>query len=115
MLSLKSSKAVSINSARHFHSSISISRARGESARVGGRAQVELLEAVACLPRELVSVRGTRAAVDAARYVQVPRFVHRGSEAALLAGDRSWTSTRPRRCGRSHALARAVLVPVYEA
>lgn len=28
---------------------------------------------------------------------------------------RSWTSTRPRRCGRSHALARAVLVPVYEA
>jgi len=28
---------------------------------------------------------------------------------------RSWTSTRPRRCGRSHALARAVLVRVYEA
>jgi hypothetical protein len=28
----------------------------------------ELLEAAACLPRELVSVRGTRAAVDAARY-----------------------------------------------
>jgi hypothetical protein len=28
---------------------------------------------------------------------------------------RSWTSTRPRRCGRSHALARAVLVPVCEA
>ncbi len=36
---------------------------------------------------ELVSVRGTRAAVDAARYAQVPRFVHCGSEAALLAGD----------------------------
>ena len=28
---------------------------------------------------------------------------------------RSWTSTRPRRCGRSHTLTRAVLVPVYEA
>ncbi|MDQ0771866.1 nucleoside-diphosphate-sugar epimerase [Streptomyces aurantiacus] len=36
---------------------------------------------------ELVSVRGTQAAVDAARYAQVPRFVHCGSEAALLAGD----------------------------
>src|SRR5207244_9437758 len=36
---------------------------------------------------ELVSVRGTRAAVDAARYAQVPRFIHCGSEAALLAGD----------------------------
>ncbi|MER8153979.1 NAD-dependent epimerase/dehydratase family protein [Streptomyces sp. NPDC094472] len=36
---------------------------------------------------EHVSVRGTRAAVDAARYAQVPRFVHCGSEAALLAGD----------------------------
>lgn len=36
---------------------------------------------------ELVSVRGTRAAVDAARHAQVPRFVHCGSEAALLAGD----------------------------
>ncbi|MEU9061680.1 NAD-dependent epimerase/dehydratase family protein, partial [Streptomyces sp. NPDC048430] len=35
---------------------------------------------------ELVSVRGTRAAVDAARHAQVPRFVHCGSEAALLAG-----------------------------
>ncbi|MFJ8828274.1 NAD-dependent epimerase/dehydratase family protein [Streptomyces sp. NPDC102467] len=35
---------------------------------------------------ELVTVRGTRAAVDAARYAQVPRFVHCGSEAALLAG-----------------------------
>ncbi|MFD8219229.1 NAD-dependent epimerase/dehydratase family protein [Streptomyces sp. NPDC059697] len=35
---------------------------------------------------ELVSVRGTQAAVDAARYAQVPRFVHCGSEAALLAG-----------------------------
>ncbi|QYN36516.1 NAD-dependent epimerase/dehydratase family protein [Pseudonocardia sp. DSM 110487] len=34
-----------------------------------------------------VSVRGTRAAVDAARHAQVPRFVHCGSEAALLAGD----------------------------
>lgn len=36
---------------------------------------------------ELVSVRGTQAAVDAARYAHVPRFVHCGSEAALLAGD----------------------------
>jgi nucleoside-diphosphate-sugar epimerase len=36
---------------------------------------------------ELVSVRGTQAAVDAARHAQVPRFVHCGSEAALLAGD----------------------------
>ncbi|GAA5126679.1 NAD-dependent epimerase/dehydratase family protein [Pseudonocardia adelaidensis] len=36
---------------------------------------------------ELVSVRGTRAAVDAAHHAQVPRFVHCGSEAALLAGD----------------------------
>ena len=36
---------------------------------------------------ELVTVRGTRAAVDAARYAHVPRFVHCGSEAALLAGD----------------------------
>jgi nucleoside-diphosphate-sugar epimerase len=36
---------------------------------------------------ELVSVRGTQAAVDAARYAGVPRFVHCGSEAALLAGD----------------------------
>jgi nucleoside-diphosphate-sugar epimerase len=36
---------------------------------------------------ELVSVRGTQAAVDAARYAEVPRFVHCGSEAALLAGD----------------------------
>jgi nucleoside-diphosphate-sugar epimerase len=36
---------------------------------------------------ELVTVRGTQAAVDAARYAQVPRFVHCGSEAALLAGD----------------------------
>lgn len=35
---------------------------------------------------ELVSVRGTRAAVDAARHARVPRFVHCGSEAALLAG-----------------------------
>jgi nucleoside-diphosphate-sugar epimerase len=35
---------------------------------------------------ELVTVRGTQAAVDAARYAQVPRFVHCGSEAALLAG-----------------------------
>jgi nucleoside-diphosphate-sugar epimerase len=35
---------------------------------------------------ELVTVRGTRAAVDAARYAKVPRFVHCGSEAALLAG-----------------------------
>jgi nucleoside-diphosphate-sugar epimerase len=36
---------------------------------------------------DLVTVRGTRAAVDAARYAHVPRFVHCGSEAALLAGD----------------------------
>ncbi|WP_435126313.1 NAD-dependent epimerase/dehydratase family protein [Actinacidiphila sp. bgisy144] len=36
---------------------------------------------------ELVTVRGTRAAVDAARHAGVPRFVHCGSEAALLAGD----------------------------
>jgi nucleoside-diphosphate-sugar epimerase len=36
---------------------------------------------------ELVSVRGTQAAIDAARYARVPRFVHCGSEAALLAGD----------------------------
>lgn len=36
---------------------------------------------------ELVTVRGTQAAVDAARHAQVPRFVHCGSEAALLAGD----------------------------
>jgi len=37
--------------------------------------------------QELVTVRGTQAAVDAARYARVPRFVHCGSEAALLAGD----------------------------
>jgi hypothetical protein len=72
---------------------------------VGGRAQVELLEAVACLPRELVSVRGTWAAVDAARYAQVPRFVHCGSEAALLAGDPlvdvdETTPLRPEPCPR---------------
>ncbi|PRY39584.1 NAD-dependent epimerase/dehydratase family protein [Umezawaea tangerina] len=36
---------------------------------------------------ELVTVGGTRAAVDAARQAGVPRFVHCGSEAALLAGD----------------------------
>ncbi|MEV1082757.1 NAD-dependent epimerase/dehydratase family protein [Streptomyces sp. NPDC050211] len=36
---------------------------------------------------ELVTVHGTQAAVDAARYAQVPRFVHCGTEAALLAGD----------------------------
>ncbi|MFF4639425.1 NAD-dependent epimerase/dehydratase family protein [Streptomyces olivaceus] len=35
---------------------------------------------------ELVTVRGTRAAVVAARHAGVPRFVHCGSEAALLAG-----------------------------
>jgi nucleoside-diphosphate-sugar epimerase len=35
---------------------------------------------------ELVTVQGTQAAVDAARYARVPRFVHCGSEAALLAG-----------------------------
>ncbi|WP_432877014.1 NAD-dependent epimerase/dehydratase family protein [Kribbella sp. CA-245084] len=37
--------------------------------------------------QELVSVRGTQAAVDAARFAKVPRFVHCGTEAALLAGD----------------------------
>jgi len=36
---------------------------------------------------DLVTVHGTRAAVDAARYAGVPRFVHCGSEAALLAGE----------------------------
>jgi nucleoside-diphosphate-sugar epimerase len=36
---------------------------------------------------ELVTVRGTAAAVEAARHAHVPRFVHCGSEAALLAGD----------------------------
>ncbi|SEG52682.1 Nucleoside-diphosphate-sugar epimerase [Actinacidiphila yanglinensis] len=35
---------------------------------------------------ELVTVRGTQAAVDAARHARVARFVHCGSEAALLAG-----------------------------
>lgn len=37
--------------------------------------------------QELVTVRGTQAAVDAARHANVPRFVHCGTEAALLAGD----------------------------
>jgi nucleoside-diphosphate-sugar epimerase len=37
--------------------------------------------------QELVTVRGTQAAVDAARYAKVPRFVHCGTEAALLVGD----------------------------
>ncbi len=37
--------------------------------------------------QELVTVRGTEAAVDAARFARVPRFVHCGTEAALLAGD----------------------------
>jgi nucleoside-diphosphate-sugar epimerase len=37
--------------------------------------------------QQLVTVQGTQAAVDAARYARVPRFVHTGSEAALLAGD----------------------------
>jgi nucleoside-diphosphate-sugar epimerase len=37
--------------------------------------------------QEAVTVGGTRAAVDAARYAGVPRFVHCGTEAALLAGD----------------------------
>jgi nucleoside-diphosphate-sugar epimerase len=36
--------------------------------------------------QELVSVGGTRAALAAARFAGVPRFVHCGSEAALLAG-----------------------------
>ena len=36
--------------------------------------------------QELVTVRGTRAAVEAARHARVPRFVLCGSEAALLAG-----------------------------
>jgi nucleoside-diphosphate-sugar epimerase len=34
-----------------------------------------------------VTVLGTRAAVESARYARVPRFVHCGSEAALLAGE----------------------------
>ncbi|CNF03939.1 3-beta hydroxysteroid dehydrogenase/isomerase [Mycobacterium tuberculosis] len=33
------------------------------------------------------TISSSAAAVDAARYAQVPRFVHCGSEAALLAGD----------------------------
>jgi nucleoside-diphosphate-sugar epimerase len=37
--------------------------------------------------QQFVTVLGTQAAVDAARYAGVPRFVHTGSEAALLAGD----------------------------
>ncbi|HEY3559468.1 MAG TPA: NAD-dependent epimerase/dehydratase family protein [Kribbella sp.] len=37
--------------------------------------------------QELVSVGGTQAAVDAARFAGVARFVHCGTEAALLAGD----------------------------
>jgi nucleoside-diphosphate-sugar epimerase len=36
---------------------------------------------------ELVTVRGTRAAVNAARYAKVPRFVHCGTEAVLMAGE----------------------------
>lgn len=36
--------------------------------------------------QELVTVRGTEAAVEAARHARVPRFVLCGSEAALLAG-----------------------------
>ena len=36
---------------------------------------------------DLVTVGGTRAAVAAARHAKVPRFVHCGSEAALLAGE----------------------------
>ncbi|MGN9813455.1 NAD-dependent epimerase/dehydratase family protein [Micromonospora sp. BQ11] len=36
---------------------------------------------------DLVTVAGTRAVVDAARAAGVPRFVHCGSEAALLAGE----------------------------
>jgi len=37
--------------------------------------------------QELVTVGGTLAAVSAARYAAVPRFVHCGTEAVLLAGD----------------------------
>ncbi|GAA3149606.1 nucleoside-diphosphate-sugar epimerase [Kribbella aluminosa] len=37
--------------------------------------------------QEFVSVGGTRAALDAARFAGVPRLVHCGSEAALLAGE----------------------------
>ncbi|WP_041832199.1 NAD(P)-dependent oxidoreductase [Actinoplanes sp. N902-109] len=37
--------------------------------------------------QERVTVQGTRAAVEAARTAGVPRFVHCGSEAALLAGE----------------------------
>lgn len=36
---------------------------------------------------ELVTVQGTRAALDAAQHAHIPRFVYCGSEAALLAGD----------------------------
>lgn len=36
---------------------------------------------------ELVTVQGTRAVVAAARFARVPRLVHGGSEAALLAGE----------------------------
>ena len=36
---------------------------------------------------ELVTVQGTRAALEAARAARVPKFVHCGSEAALLAGE----------------------------
>ncbi|MFD2025282.1 NAD-dependent epimerase/dehydratase family protein [Promicromonospora aerolata] len=36
---------------------------------------------------EQVTVQGTRAVVAAARFAKVPRLVHCGSEAALLAGD----------------------------
>jgi nucleoside-diphosphate-sugar epimerase len=36
---------------------------------------------------QLVTVDGTRAALEVARYAKVPRFVNCGSEAALLAGD----------------------------
>ncbi|MEV6791661.1 NAD-dependent epimerase/dehydratase family protein [Streptomyces sp. NPDC051320] len=37
--------------------------------------------------QELVTIGGTWAAIDAARHAGVPRFVHCGTEAALLAGD----------------------------
>ena len=36
---------------------------------------------------ELVTVRGTQAAVEAARQAKVPRFIHCGSEAAVNAGE----------------------------
>lgn len=57
---------------------------------------------------DLVSVHGGQAAVDAARYARVPRFVHCGSEAALLAGAPQWMSTTAALCPGSNAVYCAV-------